>query len=306
MSYQQRHREEEHSDNRARSDYRGSSTLGTVAAVGGAIAAAVLAVGAIRSFTVVPAGYVKVVDFYGKVSEQELDSGLKFGVNPLASRIPVDVKTKEHKESMKAPTNEGLLPEIDLSIFYHVSPDKADQIYKTVGLDYEEKIITPTVRNIARDIIAEFASEDLYTEKRTAIGEKIYQTLNPMLEARGIVLEEVLLRDLKLPATVTNAITLKMKQKQEAEQMQYVLETAKKEAERVQIEAQGLADSQRIISDTLTTEYLRFSYIQTLEDMIDSPNTEFVFYPLGANITPLLPIKGDSIKAEQEFGGARK
>jgi regulator of protease activity HflC (stomatin/prohibitin superfamily) len=245
-----------------------------------------------RTFSIVPAGHVMVLDVFGLVNPNELEPGLNFPVNPLAQRIEIDIRTKETKEKIVVPTREGLMAGLDVSLLFHVDPTKADELYKTVGTQFRDVIIQPMLRNVVRDVIAEFSSEDLYSQNRQKISLEIDQRLKVRYTERGITLESVLLRDVILPSEVTSAIEQKIKAKQQAEQMKYVLQKEQSEAERKKIEAQGIADAQKVISESLTPEYLQWRYITTLEGLVDSPNTTFVITPFDQKLIPMLPLEG--------------
>lgn len=244
----------------------------------------------LKSFAVVPAGHVMVLDLFGSVRSAELEPGLRFPVNPLARKIEMDVRTKEVKEKVAVPTKEGLIAGLDISILYHVSPEKADEIYKTVGTQFSDVIIAPALRNVVRDVIAGFSSEDLYSQNRQKIASQIDAELRKRYLERGITLESVLLRDVILPQEVTSAIEQKIKAKQQAEQMQYVLMKEESEAQRKKIEAQGIAEAQKAISQSLTPEYLQWRYITTLEGLVGSENTTFVITPFDQKLVPMLPL----------------
>src|SRR3989344_5365690 len=245
----------------------------------------------VRSCSMVPAGHVKVVDFFGSVKAQELQPGVNFPVNPLAGRVAMDVRTKETKEQIHVPTKEGLMANLDVSILYHLSPDKADDVYKSVGVNFNEVIIAPMLRNTVRDVVANYLSEDLYSENRQKISSDVEAKLRALYSKRGIELEGVLLRDVQLPQEVTNAIEQKMKSKQQAEQMKYILDKEKSEAERKRLEATGIADAQKVIAESLTPEYLQWKYITTLEGLVKSDNTTFVITPFDQKLIPMLPLE---------------
>jgi prohibitin 1 len=244
----------------------------------------------IKSFAIVPAGHVMVLDLFGSVRAEELKPGLNFPVNPLAKKISMDVRTKEVKEKVAVPTKEGLIAGLDISILYHVTAEMADEIYKTVGTQFTDVIIAPALRNVVRDVVAGFSSEDLYSENRQKIASQIDAELRKRYLERGITLESVLLRDVLLPPEVTGAIEQKIKAKQQAEQMQYVLMKEESEAQRKKIEAQGIAEAQKEISQSLTPEYLQWRYITTLEGLVDSDNTTFVISPFDQKLIPMLPL----------------
>lgn len=147
------------------------------------------------------------------------------------------------------------------------------------------------MRNITRDVVAGYSSEDLYGPNRPKIGAEIESKLRDVYGKRGIELESVLLRDVKLPLEVTTAIEQKIKAKQQAEQMEYVLDKERSEAQRKEIEAGGIAAAQEIISKSLTQEYLQWKYIESTKELINSPNSTFVIMPYDTKLIPMLPLE---------------
>jgi regulator of protease activity HflC (stomatin/prohibitin superfamily) len=255
------------------------------------VAGAISLGGLMRSCTIVPAGNVTVLDTFGSVRGEELNSGLNWPVNPLSSRVRMDIRTQEVKEAIKVPTKEGLMAGLDISILYKIDPTKADEIYKTLGVGYADVVIAPTLRNVTRDVVANYGSEDLYGVNRAKIASDITSQLREQYSQRGIVLENVLLRDVSLPNEVTAAIDRKISAKQASEQMQYVLQKETQESERKRVEAQGIADAQNIIAKSLTPEYLQWKYISSLEGLANSPNTTFVITPYDQKLMPMLPLQ---------------
>lgn len=254
------------------------------------LAGAVCLGGLIKSCTIVPAGNVAVQHIFGSVRDAELNPGLNF-INPLSSVVKMKTRTQEVKESMKVPTKEGLMAGLDVSILYKIDPTKADEIYKTLGEGYANVVIAPTLRNVTRDVVANYGSEDLYSVNRAKIASDITSQLAEQYQKRGIILENVLLRDVSLPNEVTAAIDRKIGAKQAAEQMQYVLEKETQESERKRVEALGIADAQNIISKSLTTEYLQWKYIEGINGLANSPNTTFVITPYDQKLIPMLPLQ---------------
>ena len=244
----------------------------------------------LRSCSCVPAGHVRVVDAFGSVSNNFLTSGVNFPVKPWAKRPALDLRTQQIEEKMDVPTKEGLIATLDVSILYRLEPDSAVKMYKTVGTGYDEVIITPNLRNAVRDAVATFSSEDLYSENRQRIAAEIVTRLSPTYQHRGINLESVLLRNVSLPEQVKNAIETKMRIKQEAEQMEYTLQKERQEAERKRVEARGIADAQEIIAGSLTTPYLQWKYIESMNAVAHSPNTTVVITPYDQKLIPMLPL----------------
>lgn len=245
----------------------------------------------VTSCTRVPAGNVAVIDTFGSVNEKELESGLHF-INPFSRAVKMETRTLEAKETLNVPTKEGLMAHLDISVLYKIDPTKANEIYSKLGVDYKDVVLIPTLRNVGRDVVANYNSDDLYGANRSKISSDITKELTKVYSGRGILLENVLLRDVKLPEEVTNAINKKISAKQEAEQMEYTLQKETQEAERKKIEAGGIADAQKIIAKGLTQEYLQWKYITSLQELAKSPNNTFIITPYDQKLTPLISVQG--------------
>lgn len=232
----------------------------------------------------VPAGSVGVDDTFGVVSDTTRNPGISMK-NPFTSVHVFSVKTQEVMERSSVPSKEGLIVTLDVSILYHMQSNMANQVYKTIGDDYVNVFVVPQFRSHIREVTARYEAKALYTVGRDNITIGIFDALEPKLAERGIVLEKVLLRDLKLPATVTTAIEMKLKAEQEALQMQFVLQKETLEADRKRIEAQGISDSQQIIHQSLTTEYLRWYWITHLKDY-----SAVYYVPVGNDGYPIMNI----------------
>ncbi|MFZ5801027.1 MAG: prohibitin family protein [Candidatus Omnitrophota bacterium] len=256
----------------------------------GILAILVAAVFIFGSFIkIVPAGTVGVVDLFGSVAERARQPGINL-VNPFARLVIMNVKTEEMSEIMNVPSKEGLSIDLDVTILFRLSPGKASEIYKTVGVYYRNIIIQPQFRSVARGVTVGYEAKGLYTSSREEIAQKIYTDLSKLLLERGVILEKVLLRSIKLPVMVSQAIEVKLRAEQEAEQMKFVLEKEKKEAERRVIEAEGISKAQEIINKTLTASYLQHEAIQAQMKMADSPNHTTVYIPSGDNGIPLVRV----------------
>lgn len=230
------------------------------------------------TITVVPAGNVGVMDFFGKVRDQELSPGIQFKI-PFSRVIPFSIQTQDYTmtgrvgegqvsndDSISALTKEGLTVGLDITTLYHLDGNNAPRIYKEIGRNYETKILRPSIRSVIREVVARYQAEDLYSEKRAEAVEKILESLKNKTENRGIVLEQVLLRNVILPAKLADSIEEKLKAEQESKRFDFVLEKEKKEAERKRLEAAGQRDAQKIINESLTDRYLEYLYIRELKD----------------------------------------
>jgi len=221
---------------------------------------------------VVPAGHVGVVDFFGRVSPLALPSGINL-VNPLARVINLSVRTQEDKETMSVPSKEGLNIALDVSVLYNLDASKAVDVYKTIGTEYKEVILLPQYRAAARGVTVAHEAKALYTSEREMLAQAIFDSLKSLIGDRGVIIERVLLRAITLPPTVSSAIEQKLKAEQEAERMKFVLQRETQEAERKRVEAAGIRDAQTIINESLTSQYLHYLWINTLNE---NPNVIYV------------------------------
>lgn len=254
---------------------------------------------ALNSFVVISAGKTGVQHTFGKVKDKELRSGFHI-INPLSKVTKLTVRTEQYTmsetsgegqkvgdDSIEALTREGLSIKIDLTVRYHLIEDKASDVYKALGENYEEKIIRPEIRSAIREVIAEYTSKDIYSEKRTEVAQQIESKLRENIKDRGIEVEQVLLRNVLLPSNLAKSIEEKLQAEQESQRYDFVLEKEKKEAERKKIEAEGQRDAQKIIDESLSQKYLNYLYIKELKDRAGTiyvPTDSSTGIPLFKNI----------------------
>ena len=221
---------------------------------------------------VVPAGYVGIVDFFGQVAPRTLNSGLNL-VNPLARVVRLSIRTQQETEDMSVPSKEGLNIVLNISVLHRLDPSRAVEVYKTVGPYYKDVILVPQFRSTARGVTVNYEAKALYTSERELLAEAIYKSLEKMAFEKGVIIERILLRSITLPTTVSAAIEQKLKAEQEAERMKFILQKETQEAERKRVEATGIRDAQTIINQSLTTQYLHYLWINTLNE---NPNVIYV------------------------------
>jgi prohibitin 1 len=229
----------------------------------------------IRCVAMVPAGHVAVIDTFGQVADQVLQPGLHFK-NPLAKTVNLSVQTQELKETTQAPSKEGLMMDVDVSILYRLDPNQAKLVYQTLGTNYQEVVVLPEFRSLIRNATAQYNAQDLYTSQRQAVATQISRDLNGVLASRGIIVEATPLRNVTLPESLRKSIEDKLKADQASQQMQFVLAKEKQEADRKRIEAQGQADAQKIIAQGLSEPILKFRQIEAMEKLADSKNSKVV------------------------------
>ncbi len=226
-------------------------------------------------FTVIPAGHVGVIDFFGTVSDNTLKAGINF-VNPLARIIKMSVKTQEIKEVMDVPSKEGLTVQLEVSILYHLNPEKASDVYKTVGEDYVSVILEPQFRSVTRGVTASFEAKALYTSEREHLSQLLLGEIVKATAERGVEVESAPLRRVGLPPGLSSSIEQKLQAEQESQRMQFILTKEKQEADRKRIEAQGISDFQKIVNQGLNEQLLKWKGIEATEKLANSPNSKVV------------------------------
>ncbi len=238
-------------------------------------------------FTVIPAGNVGVVDFLGNVSDNTLKAGVNF-VNPLARVIKMSIKTQEIKERMEVPSKEGLAVGLEISALFHLNPDKAAEVYKTVGENYVGIILEPQFRSVTRGVTAGYEAKALYTSEREILGQQITAGLQNLVAPRGITIEVTPLRQVVLPAGLTAAIEEKLRAEQESQRMQWVLTKEKQEADRKAIEAQGISNFQKIVAQGISDPLLRWKGIEATIKIAESQNSKIVIIGSGKDGLPII------------------
>ncbi len=241
-----------------------------------------------QCLTVIPAGHVGVVDFFGIVSDEPLLAGIN-PINPLARVHKYSVQTKEHKELMEVLSREGLTIRLEISALYRLNPDSAARVYKTIsGGDYEGVILVPQFRSISRAVTASFQASALYSTEREALGAAIQHELARAVAPRGVLVETTPLRNVGLPTQLTEAIEQKQKADQESQRMEFILTKERQEADRKRIEAQGIADFQRIVAQGISEQLLRWKGIEATEKLASSQNAKIVIVGSGKDGLPLI------------------
>ncbi|HSE63673.1 MAG TPA: prohibitin family protein [Thermoanaerobaculia bacterium] len=237
--------------------------------------------------TVIPAGHVGVKDLFGRVSSSVLSPGVRI-VLPFTRVIKMSIKTQEVKETAEVPSKEGLIMDLEGSLLYRLDPQKADDIYRTIGKNYQEIAVAPQIRSAIREITASYEAKVLYSAERERISRETLELFKKLAGDRGIIAEAVLLRKIGLPDVVANAIQEKLRREQEAEQMKFVLQKESQEAERKRIEAQGIADFQRIVAAGISPALLEWKGIEATEKLAMSQNSKVVVIGSGKNGLPII------------------
>lgn len=242
----------------------------------------------------VPAGHVGVYDLWGKVRDQVVYPGLHMKI-PFANVEKMSIQTQDYTmsivegegvvkgiDSISALTKEGLTVDLDVTVWYKLDHTKAAEIYKTVGVNYLGVLVRPKIREAIRAITAKYDAKTIYSEDRARLQQEIQAAIEEDLEPRGVIIEKVLLRNVQLPQKVRGAIEEKLQAEQEAQRMEFVLLREKQEAERKRVEAQGIADANRVISGSLSENYLRWYWITNLDK-----HEDVIYVPIGDDGMPM-------------------
>lgn len=250
------------------------------------------------SIVQIEAGQIGVKKLFGKVQMDVLSSGLHF-INPMMTVISLDIKTQNYTmsgvqdenkassdDAIHVLTSDGLEVVIDLTVLYRLLPNEAPGLVKEIGVDYSDKIIRPISRTKIRDNAVYYQAIELYSTKRDEFQNRIFKGIESDFKSRGFLLEQLLVRNITLPQSVRSTIEQKINAEQDAQKMQFVLLKEKQEAERKRVEAQGIADYQRIINIGLTDNQLQYEQIKALKEIALSQNAKIVV--MGKGNTPLI------------------
>jgi regulator of protease activity HflC (stomatin/prohibitin superfamily) len=248
------------------------------------------------SLITIDAGQVGVKKLFGKVQPDVLSSGLHF-VNPLYDVIRLDVRTlnytmsgindeghKSGDDAIRVLTSDGLEVTIDLTVLYRVIPTDAPRLVRETGTDYEDKIVRPIARTRIRDNAVYYEAVALFSTRRDEFQGRIFKAIEGDFRKRGLLLENLLVRNITLPAAVKSTIEQKIQAEQESQKMTFVLAKERQEADRKRVEAQGIADYQRIISLSLTDKQLQYEQIKATMELAKSTNAKIIVMGKGTPV----------------------
>jgi regulator of protease activity HflC (stomatin/prohibitin superfamily) len=250
------------------------------------------------SFIQIDPGEAGVKVLFGKVRNDVLESGLHF-INPLLEVRRIDTRTQNYTmsgvhdegdrvgdDAIKVLTSDGLEVTIDLTVLYRVVASETPRLLQETGFDYRDKIVRPLSRTRIRDNAVYYQAIELYSTKRDEFQSRIYKGIEADFKKRGMLLEQLLVRNITLPESVRNTIEQKINAEQEAQKMQFVLQKERQEAERKRVEAQGISDYQRIISESLTDKQLQYENIKAMKELAQSQNSKMII--MGKASAPII------------------
>ena len=274
--------------------YRYYSTLNTVGIL---VIVAGIAISVVKQ---VEAGQAGVQTLFGKVNDRVLESGLNY-INPLAEVTMFDIKTQNYTmsgvhdegdkggdDAIRVLSADGLEVIIDLTVLYRVLPNEAPRILKEIGSDYKNTIVRPITRTKIRDNAVYYDAVALYSTKRDELQGRIFKGIEKDFKDRGLVLEQLLVRNITLPQSVKVAIESKINAEQDAQKMQFVLQKETQEAQRKRVEAQGIADYQKIINTGLSEQQLQYEMIKANKEIALSPNAKIIIMGNGKGMPLIL------------------
>ncbi|AZQ58199.1 prohibitin family protein [Maribacter sp. MJ134] len=227
--------------------------------------------------------------FGGGVVTDEPPLGEGFHIVAPWNKVYVyEVRQQEVLEKMNVLSSNGLDIKLEASAWFEPIRSDLGKLHQEKGEAYIQRVLLPTIRSAARSVVGRYTPEQLYSSKRDAIQQEIFDETKKIVEGEYIQLNEILVRDVTLPPTIKDAIERKLKQEQESLEYEFRLVTAKKEAEKVTIEAQGKADANRILSASLTDKILQDKGIDATLKLSESPNAKVIVVGSGDSGLPLI------------------
>ncbi len=252
------------------------------------------------TFKQIDAGHVGVQKLFGKVQDNVLYEGLSL-VNPLVQVVEISTQTKNYTmssvqdegqksgdDAIRVLAADGLEVTIDMTVLYRVTPQDAPRIIREIGEDFENKIVRPLTRTRVRDNAVAFSAVELYSTKREAFQTNVRTSIEKDFHERGLVLEQLLVRNITLPTSVKESIERKITAIQDAQRMEYVLDKGRQEAELKRVEARGIADAQNILSSALTDKVLQYEMIKAQRDLANSQNSKIIIMGGGKGMPLIL------------------
>jgi len=239
------------------------------------------------SLTTIDTGHVGVLTLFGQVTREQIPEGMHI-INPLKAVTKLSIRTQESKEIAEVPSSEGLLIHLEASLLYRLEPAQATDVYQKIGRDYMDVVVSPNFRSVMRTVTAAHTASALYSDARESVAQQMLVEMRKIVQPRGIMIENVLLRDIKLPQTLKASIEAKQQADQDAQRMNFVLQKEKQEAERKRIEAQGISDFQRIVTVGISQQLLEWKGIEATLEIAKSPNAKVVVIGNPKNGLPVI------------------
>lgn len=279
--------------------HRSNPKFASVGKIGGVVAAALILLGLSTScFVQIQPGQAGVKTLFGKIQEGILTEGLNV-VNPMVDVRRFDVRTQnytmsgvhnegdqEGDDAIRVLSADGLEVRIDMTVLYKIIPEKAPDILRNLGTAYKEVVVRPITRTKIRDFAAYYDAVSLYSTKRDEFQQRLFKAIDDEFRNRGLLLDQVLVRNIDLPESVKAAIEAKINAEQESQKMRFVLDKERQEADRKRVEAQGIADYQRLLTSSLTDKLIQYEQVKAQKELAASPNAKIII--MNSKNAPLL------------------
>jgi len=250
----------------------------------------VFALGMVGCGTQIPSGHRGI--FYSKFGAgTEFGNVYSEGFNwhmPWNSIFVYKIQLQENKEQLTVLSSDGASIKLEVSIMYRPIADKLDSLQVTIGPNYYAVAIAPTIRGISRSVAGNYKPEEIYSTKREEVAAELIDQLTTAMADKYVSIENVIVRDVQIPPKISEAINFKLTAAQEAEKMKFTIEKERLEAERKRIEAQGIADFQKIVSAGITTSLLKWKGIEATLKIAESPNSKVIVIGNDAGSLPVI------------------
>lgn len=209
-------------------------------------------------------------------------------IAPWNKMIVYETRQQEVAEELNVLSSNGLEIRVDVSAWYLPLQHELGLLHGTIGTDYLNRVVIPSLRSSARSVIGRYTPEQIYSTKRDAIQDEIFIETKKLLDDKHVQLNQILIRSIILPPTIKSAIEGKLKQEQESLEYEFKLQIAQKEAERQRIEADGKAIANKILSASITDKILMDKGIEATLRLAESTNTKIVVIGNSKNGMPLI------------------
>ena len=209
-------------------------------------------------------------------------------VAPWNKVIVYETRQQELTEKMKVLSSNGLDIQLEATAWYQPVTAELGFLHQTKGTNYLDRVLKPAMRSATRSVVGRYTPEQIYSSKRDAIQEEIFDETKKIVEDQYIQLNDVLVRDVTLPVAIKDAIEKKLSQEQTSLEYKFKLEIAQKEADKQRIEAQGKADANRILSASLNDWILKDKGIEATLKLSQSPNSKVIVVGGGEDGLPLI------------------
>ncbi len=223
----------------------------------------------------------------GLVMDHIYDQGFHV-VAPWNTMFKYNTRLQEQQETMDVLANNGLSLSVELSVRFRPIPDSIGYLHNEIGPEYAANIVIPEIRSATREVLGKYSPEELYKQKRDQIQQEVFDRTKKSLSNKYIQLDVVLFRSVTLPDAIQEAIQRKLKQEQEAEEYSFRIEKEKKEAERKNIEAEGIKAYQNIVAQSLSDKLLEWQGIEATKELANSTNAKVVIIGSSKNGLPLI------------------